>query len=163
MPDKINAYAIENLAAGGFIVYRLGDRGGSLAAFSAIDEALEFISGQFGSPRSPMVVTAPKPKSPPNADAVIPDWNDIPVDELIMSGRSTNALSRAGILTLGELCSKSDQALLALDGLGKKSLAEIRDVTRPIIAKGWVAYKAEEDERWEKVVAQTSALFAVAH
>ncbi|MGM0420129.1 MAG: DNA-directed RNA polymerase subunit alpha [Bacillota bacterium] len=49
------------------------------------------------------------------------------VEELELSVRSSNCLKRAGINTVGELVSKSEDDLMKVRNLGKKSLQEIKD------------------------------------
>ena len=52
---------------------------------------------------------------------------DTTVEELELSVRSSNCLKRAGINTVGELVSKSEDDLMKVRNLGKKSLQEIKD------------------------------------
>lgn len=51
---------------------------------------------------------------------------DIPLDKLHLSVRSYNALSSANIRTTGELITKTEDELLGLKNLGKRSLEEIK-------------------------------------
>ncbi len=48
------------------------------------------------------------------------------IEDLDLSSRSLNALTKAGIRTLGGLSKKREEDLLKVEGLGKKSLNEIR-------------------------------------
>lgn len=50
----------------------------------------------------------------------------ITIDDAEMSFRSTNALSRAGFKTMGEVARATDHELLRIQCLGRKSLQEIR-------------------------------------
>ena len=50
------------------------------------------------------------------------------VEEISLSSRTSNALSNAGVRTVGGLLRKNAEALLALDGLGNKGLKEIKKV-----------------------------------
>ena len=52
---------------------------------------------------------------------------DTTVEELELSVRSSNCLKRAGINTVGELVSKTEDDLMKVRNLGKKSLQEIKD------------------------------------
>ncbi len=52
---------------------------------------------------------------------------DITIEELELSVRSSNCLKRAGINTVGELISKSEEDLMKVRNLGKKSLQEIKE------------------------------------
>ena len=50
------------------------------------------------------------------------------IEDLNFSGRTANALSKAGIRTAGGLSKKREEDLLKIEGLGKKAIAEIRRV-----------------------------------
>lgn len=50
---------------------------------------------------------------------------DMSIDEMELSVRSYNCLKRAGINTVGELCSKSVEDLMKVRNMGRKSLDEI--------------------------------------
>src|SRR5690554_1802058 len=52
---------------------------------------------------------------------------DTTIEELELSVRSSNCLKRAGINTVGELNSKSEEDLMKVRNLGKKSLLEIKE------------------------------------
>ena len=51
---------------------------------------------------------------------------DTTIEELELSVRSSNCLKRAGINTVGELINKSEEDLMKVRNLGKKSLEEIK-------------------------------------
>jgi len=59
---------------------------------------------------------------------------DRPLEEFEVSTRATNMLVEAGITTAGELIAKleegGDDALLAIDGFGRKSLADFKKAMR---------------------------------
>lgn len=55
------------------------------------------------------------------------DLLGLPVDELNLSARTTNALIGAGIKTVGELVSLSDEELDDLKGFGAKAKEEVKD------------------------------------
>jgi DNA-directed RNA polymerase subunit alpha len=48
------------------------------------------------------------------------------IDSLDLSSRTQNALTDANIRTVGGLVRKSEEDLLALDGLGEKGIQEIK-------------------------------------
>ena len=48
------------------------------------------------------------------------------IEELDFSVRSYNCLKRAGVNTVGDLLSKSEDGLMNIRNLGKKSLKEIK-------------------------------------
>jgi DNA-directed RNA polymerase subunit alpha len=50
------------------------------------------------------------------------------IDSLQFSTRTLNALSDAGIRTVGGLLQKTEEGLLDLDGFGEKGLNEVKDV-----------------------------------
>ncbi|HHV78032.1 MAG TPA: DNA-directed RNA polymerase subunit alpha [Firmicutes bacterium] len=51
---------------------------------------------------------------------------EMPIDELDLSVRSYNCLKRAGINTVGELVEKTDEEMIKVRNLGKKSLEEVK-------------------------------------
>lgn len=50
---------------------------------------------------------------------------DMPIEELDLSVRSYNCLKRAGINTVSELCSKTEEEMMKVRNLGRKSLEEV--------------------------------------
>ncbi|MBX5435830.1 MAG: DNA-directed RNA polymerase subunit alpha [Alicyclobacillaceae bacterium] len=50
---------------------------------------------------------------------------DLPIEELDLSVRSYNCLKRAGINTVGELCSRTEDEMMKVRNLGRKSLEEV--------------------------------------
>ncbi|MEW8976844.1 MAG: DNA-directed RNA polymerase subunit alpha [Symbiobacterium sp.] len=51
---------------------------------------------------------------------------EMTIEELDLSVRSYNCLKRAGINTVAELCSKTDEEMMKVRNLGKKSLEEVK-------------------------------------
>ncbi len=51
---------------------------------------------------------------------------DMPIEELELSVRSFNCLKRAGINTVGQLTEKTDEEMIKVRNLGKKSLEEVK-------------------------------------
>lgn len=51
---------------------------------------------------------------------------EMPIEELDLSVRSYNCLKRAGINSLGELVAKTDEEMMKVRNLGKKSLEEVK-------------------------------------
>ncbi|NLG68990.1 MAG: DNA-directed RNA polymerase subunit alpha, partial [Firmicutes bacterium] len=49
------------------------------------------------------------------------------LEELDLSGRSYNCLKRAGINTIAELTAKTDEEMMKVRNLGKKSLQEVKE------------------------------------
>jgi DNA-directed RNA polymerase subunit alpha len=52
---------------------------------------------------------------------------EMPIEELDLSVRSFNCLKRAGINTVGELTAKTDEDMMKVRNLGKKSLEEVKE------------------------------------
>jgi DNA-directed RNA polymerase subunit alpha len=52
---------------------------------------------------------------------------EMSIEELDFSVRSYNSLKRAGISTVGELISKSEEEMMTIRNLGRKSLKEVKD------------------------------------
>jgi DNA-directed RNA polymerase subunit alpha len=55
------------------------------------------------------------------------DFSDKAIEELDLSVRSYNCLKRAGIQTIRELTQRSEEEMMKVRNLGKKSLKEIKD------------------------------------
>lgn len=55
------------------------------------------------------------------------DINSLPIEEAEMSVRSTNALHRAKIHTIGDMLKQTENTLRDINNLGKKSIGEILD------------------------------------
>jgi len=55
---------------------------------------------------------------------------DMPIDDLDLGVRSLNCLKREGIMTVGDLVSRSEQELLCIPNFGRKSLEEVRERLR---------------------------------
>lgn len=66
---------------------------------------------------------------------------EMPIEELELSVRSYNCLKRAGITTVEDLANKSQEDMMKVRNLGKKSLDE---VTNKLIALG-LRFSSEED------------------
>jgi len=59
--------------------------------------------------------------------------NNINIDELELSVRSMNALTRSGITTVGQLRNVPKKVLLTLDNFGARSFKEVREVLALIL------------------------------
>ena len=59
--------------------------------------------------------------------------DDILIEELELGVRSYNCLKRAGIQTIGDLLSKSENELGAIPNFGKKSIDEVIET---LVARG---------------------------
>ena len=58
---------------------------------------------------------------------MIMDINSLTIEEAGMSVRSTNALHRASIHTIGDMLKQTEDTLSEINNLGKKSISEILD------------------------------------
>ncbi|MDQ6780499.1 MAG: DNA-directed RNA polymerase subunit alpha [Candidatus Eremiobacteraeota bacterium] len=65
-------------------------------------------------------------EAPPEEAKPFANW-DIPVDELDLSVRSYNCLKRAGITKISELLQKTEDEIMNMRNLGKKSVDEIKE------------------------------------
>ena len=54
-------------------------------------------------------------------------YEDMTIEELDLSVRSYNCLKRAGIQTVLELTQKSEEDMMKVRNLGKKSLKEVKE------------------------------------
>lgn len=63
------------------------------------------------------------------------DLNKIRIDSLGLSARTINALSNAGIRTIGGIVKKNNDSLLLIKGLGRKGLEEIKVAIHFVIQK----------------------------
>ena len=55
------------------------------------------------------------------------DKLDMKIEDLVLSVRSYNCLKRANIETIGELTSKTEEDMIKVRNLGRKSLKEIKE------------------------------------
>ncbi|HEY4514889.1 MAG TPA: DNA-directed RNA polymerase subunit alpha [Candidatus Paceibacterota bacterium] len=60
----------------------------------------------------------------------VKDGTKLKIEEMDLSSRTANALTRAGIRTLGGISRKSMEDLLAVEGLGAKALEEIAELLK---------------------------------
>ena len=74
-------------------------------------------------------------------DSALNKMADMPIEELELSVRSFNCLKRACIHTVGELMNKTEEDMIKVRNLGKKSLEEVE---QKLAALGVALKKAEE-------------------
>ncbi len=67
------------------------------------------------------------PETGPVHPSIPEELSNKPVDQLNLSVRTMNCLRRGGIVTVGELTTKTERDLLTLRNFGQKSLNEIKD------------------------------------
>jgi DNA-directed RNA polymerase subunit alpha len=97
---------------------------GSITPDEALSTAAKILQDQlvlFVSFTGRPEIEAPAEEARPFAD-----W-DIPVDELDLSVRSYNCLKRAGITKISELLQKTEEEIMNMRNLGKKSVDEIKE------------------------------------
>ena len=76
--------------------------------------------------------TSPEPEGP----------ETISIDEMDLSVRSNNCLRRAGINTIGDLIKKTEEDMMKVRNLGRKSLDEIKN---KLYARGLSLRKSDEE------------------
>jgi DNA-directed RNA polymerase subunit alpha len=72
----------------------------------------------------------------------------LPISELELSVRSSNCLREAGIKTIGELVTKTEDQLLNFKNFGKKSLSEIKEL---LIGMGLTLAMKVDQEKLKKI------------
>ena len=127
-PIRKVAYQIEDTRVGQVTDYdRLIieiETNGSLTPDEALSTAAGILQDQLGlfvSFSGRPEIEAPVEEAKPFAG-----W-DIPVDELDLSVRSYNCLKRAGITKISELLQKTEEEIMNMRNLGKKSVDEIKE------------------------------------
>ena len=141
---KVN-YTVENTRVGQMVDY---DKltievwtDGSLKPFEALSLAAKVMTGHLelfidlSEAARNIQVMVEKPES--KKEKVL----DKPIEELELSVRSYNCLKRAGIATVGDLAEKSQEDMMKVRNLGKKSLDE---VTNKLIELG-LRFSSEEE------------------
>ncbi|MBI3925454.1 MAG: DNA-directed RNA polymerase subunit alpha [Armatimonadetes bacterium] len=96
---------------------------GSLKPYEAISKAAAILHDSLS------LFTDLEPPSKAEAEPSGPESEllETPIEELQLSVRSLNCLKRAGIRTIGELLSYSEEDVMKLKNFGQKSLDEIKD------------------------------------
>jgi DNA-directed RNA polymerase subunit alpha len=124
---KVN-YAVEDTRVGQVTDYdRLImeiETNGSITPDEALSTAARILSEQLA-----LFVNfsgRPETEAPVEEAAPFADW-DIPVDELDLSVRSYNCLKRAGISKISELLQRTEDEIMNMRNLGKKSVDEIKE------------------------------------
>jgi DNA-directed RNA polymerase subunit alpha len=127
-PIRKVAYHVEDTRVGQTTDYdRLifeVETNGSITPDEALSTAAKILSDQlalFVNFSGRAEVEAPVEEAKPFAN-----W-DIPVDELDLSVRSYNCLKRAGITKISELLQKTEDEIMNMRNLGKKSVDEIKE------------------------------------
>ena len=98
----------------------MNEVGGRLLGMFAANLAT-LLGQQEGTPEGAAGAAAGAPEATAGAAGA---WG-APVDDLSLPARTTASLRRAGITTVGELAAKTGDELLAIDGIGPASAAEI--------------------------------------
>jgi len=124
---KVN-YAVEDTRVGQVTDYdRLimeVETNGSITPDEALSTAARILSEQLA-----LFVNftgRAEAEAPVEEAAPFSDW-DIPVDELDLSVRSYNCLKRAGISKISELLQRTEDEIMNMRNLGKKSVDEIKE------------------------------------
>jgi len=127
-PVRKVAYHVEDTRVGQVTDYdRLVvdiETNGSITPDEALSTAAKILQDQL----TLFVNFTGRPEMEAPAEEIRPfaDW-DIPVDELDLSVRSYNCLKRAGITKISELLQKTEDEIMNMRNLGKKSVDEIKE------------------------------------
>jgi len=101
------------------------DTDGSIEPGDAFEQSAAILMAQYEALAGETRISDAEPVS--NDDDKATDLLGLPVDELNLSARTTNALIGAGVRTVGELVSLSDEELNDLKGFGAKAREEVKD------------------------------------
>lgn len=138
------SYDVEDMRVGDRTNYnrlRLSiETDGSIEPKVALEDAMKIMLEQFRAildlkeiAKAHVEMPAPSPAKA-KEDGVAMDKEDLTevlktrIDSLQLSTRTLNALSDAGIRTVGGLIQKTEEGLLELDGFGDKGLNEVKEV-----------------------------------
>ena len=100
------------------------DTDGSIAPKDAFEQAAAILVAQYTALAGDTRISGQDLSS--DSDRAV-DLLGLPVEELNLSARTTNALIGANIKTVGELVSLSDEGLNDLKGFGAKAREEVKD------------------------------------
>ena len=126
---KVNYY-VENTRVGNMIDY---DKltlevwtNGALTPKEAIGQSAQILVDQLG---LFMDLNSPRPLRETAIEAITVDPDgtnlDMSIDDLDLSVRSYNCLKRAGVNTVGDLVNKTEDEMMKVRNLGRKSLEEV--------------------------------------
>ena len=101
------------------------DTDGTITPRDAFEQSAAILMAQYEALAGETRVADAEPTN--NDDDQATDLLGLPVDELALSARTTNALVSAGIKTVGDLVSLSDDELNDLKGFGAKAREEVKD------------------------------------
>ena len=140
-------YEVENMRVGDRTDYNrlrvILDTDGSQSPSKILSDAIRIMLEQFKSILDLKEVVIPEasailPETASKSESVYSDEEDDSVDltdvlktridSIQFSTRTLNALSEAGIRTVGGLIQKTEKDLLNLDGFGEKALSELKEV-----------------------------------
>ncbi|MCL2173911.1 DNA-directed RNA polymerase subunit alpha [Candidatus Saccharibacteria bacterium] len=101
------------------------DTDGSIEPGDAFEQAAAILMAQYEALAGDTRISDEEPIASDDDQAT--DLLGLPVDELNLSARTTNALIGAGVKTVGELVSLSDEELNDLKGFGAKAREEVKE------------------------------------
>ncbi len=132
-------YEVENMRVGDRTDYNrlrlIIETDGSITPRNALKKSIEILMSQLGALTSfddEITTTSREEVSvadeeAPSVETETSDPLKIRIDDLRLSSRTFNALSNAGIRTVGGIVKKSREELLGLAGVGEKAVTEIED------------------------------------
>jgi DNA-directed RNA polymerase subunit alpha len=140
-------YEVENMRVGDRTDYNrlrvILETDGSQAPSQILSESIRIMLEQFKAILDLKEFVVPEQKSidpvsvepkksevslEPEEDVDLTDVLKTRIDSIQLSTRTLNALSEAGIRTVGGLIQKTQEDLLGLDGFGEKALKELKEV-----------------------------------
>jgi DNA-directed RNA polymerase subunit alpha len=99
------------------------DTDGSIAPYEAVISAAQILQSRLNL----FTNLRPQPQAASQAQGPETSIYDMPIESLGLSVRSLNCLKRAGVKTVGELTTYTEEDVMKLKNFGQKSLEEIKE------------------------------------
>ena len=144
-PIKRVSYKVENMRVGERTdfdrLYLEIETDGTISPQKALDQATQILLAHFNfvedAIKKYVKEEKPKPQKPEKEkikkeEKEKKDVASIPIEELKLSTRTTNALLNSHIKTVGGLIRKKEKDLLALEGLGQTGIKEIKKALKKL-------------------------------
>ncbi len=121
---------------------------GTISPSDAISNAAELLAEQLQPLVTYSKISHIEIEAGPPRPTIPDELANKPVDQLNLSVRTMNCLRRGGIVTVGELTTKTERDLLTLRNFGQKSLNEIKDKLAEL-SLALAAPQVEEEAKYE--------------
>lgn len=105
---------------------------GSVSPMEAISKSASILISQLDQIDNPEFTDSIKTIMNQNSDDPKQRLLDLPIENLELSVRAYNCLSRAGINTVSDLIGKTENEMMRIRNLGKKSLKEVMDKVKEL-------------------------------